>query len=156
MGLNDSMSFIKLDDSMNNNNNNNNVNNIRIIGKGKLSTNKNYVLPDIKIYGQENCKLPEEMSPENTKREKGKYIKLPKISNKGNKMWGDQHNFMNSNDFKRSLRHNLSNQSLDKGIIASTQYEKKMNFNIKKIIKEVKKNYISPYSKKTIANNIQI
>ena len=33
MGLNDSMSFIKLDDSMNNNNNNNNVNNIRIIGK---------------------------------------------------------------------------------------------------------------------------
>ena len=84
------------------------------------------------------------------------YIKLPKISNKGNKMWGDQHNFMNSNDFKRSLRHNLSNQSLDKGIIASTQYEKKMNFNIKKIIKEVKKNYISPYSKKTIANNIQI
>ena len=56
------------------------------------------------------------------------YIKLPKISNKGNKMWGDQHNFMNSNDFKRSLRHNLSNQSLDKGIIASTQYEKKNEF----------------------------
>ena len=68
MGLNDSMSFIKLDDSMNNNNNNNNLNNIRTIGKGKLNTNKNYILPDIKIYGQENCKLPEEMSPENTKR----------------------------------------------------------------------------------------
>ena len=39
---------------------------------------------------------------------------------------------------------------------AFTQYEKKQVFNIKKRINEVKKNYVSPYSKKIIENNLII
>ena len=63
-------------------------------------------------------------------------------------------NWLNSNEFKNSLRHNLSNHSIE-GInnnSIKTQYAKKLR---KRII-EVKKNYVSPYSKKNIENNIHV
>ena len=63
---------------------------------------------------------------------------------------------MNSNEFKK-LKHNISNHSIDKVISSGfTQYEKKQKINIKKKINEVKKNYVSPYSKKIIENNLYI
>ena len=63
---------------------------------------------------------------------------------------------MNSNEFKK-MKHNISNHSIDNGITLDfTQYEKKQVINIRKRINEVKKKYISPYSKKTIENNLVI
>ena len=47
----------------------------------------------------------------------------------------------------------ISNHSIENGLF--TQYEKKQA-SIKKRINEVKKNYVSPYSKKTIENNLMI
>ena len=63
---------------------------------------------------------------------------------------------MNSNEFKK-IKHNISNHSIDKGMSSAfTQYENKPEIDIKKRIDKVKKNYISPYSKKTIENNLMI
>ena len=63
---------------------------------------------------------------------------------------------MNSNEFKK-MKHNISNHSIDNGMSSAfTQYEKKQAINIRKRINEVKKNYVSPYSKKTIENNLMI
>ena len=80
---------------------------------------------------------------------------MPKIHEKNNNIF-DAINFMNSNEFKK-LKHNISNHSIDKVMSSAfTIYEKKQKVNIKKRINEVKKNYISPYSKKIIENNLII
>ena len=82
-------------------------------------------------------------------------LSIGKIAQKNN-LFGEAINFMNSNEFKK-LKHNISNHSIDKVISSGfTQYEKKQKINIKKRINEVKKNYVSPYSKKIIENNLYI
>ena len=89
------------------------------------------------------------------KKNQDPYLRLPKIHEKNNNIL-DAVNFMNSNDFKK-LKHNISNHSIDKVMSSAfTIYEKKQKINIKKRINEVKKNYISPYSKKIIENNLII
>ena len=76
------------------------------------------------------------------------------LQNHQKKQWKEKGNYFNSNEFKLSVKHNMSNQSIDniKGI---THYGKK-SINIRKRVSQVKKNYVSPYSKKNIMNNIQI
>ena len=78
------------------------------------------------------------------------FIKLPRIKFQFGKEKG---NYLKSNEFKNSLKHNLSNHSIDNNLSnIKTQYAK----SLRKRISDVKKNYISPYSKKNIENNIQI
>jgi hypothetical protein len=62
-------------------------------------------------------------------------------------------NYFNSNDFKNTLKHNISNQSLEINI--NTQYSKR-NVGMSKKMNELKKQYVSPYSQKKIYNNIKI
>ena len=91
-----------------------------------------------------------------SKKNQDSYLRLPKIAQKKSLFGGGAVNFMNSNEFKK-LKHNISNHSIDKIMSSAfTQYEKKQVFNIKKRINEVKKNYVSPYSKKIIENNLII
>ena len=176
--FNDSIS-IKNDESiqiinLNNNNNNNNVNNItnnsRTLKTKKEHSNSNMSFKNTNInnYNYKNILLPvlklnninEDSKGEDSfnnssisKKNQDSYLRLPKISQK-NKLFGM--NFMNSNEFKK-LKHNISNHSIDKVMSSAfTHYEKKEKINIKKRINEVKKNYISPYSKKIIENNLII
>ena len=177
--FNDSISGIK-DDSiqiinMNNNNNNNNNQNInsKTLKTKKESSNsnlslkngnnnnynyKNILLPVIKLNNiNEDSKGEDSFNNSMSKKNRDSYLRLPKIPQK-NKMFGGigALNFMNSNEFKK-IKHNISNHSIDKGISSAfTQYEKKQKINIRKRINEVKKNYVSPYSKKTIENNLMI
>ena len=89
------------------------------------------------------------------KKNQDPYLRLPKIHEKNNNIF-DAINFMNSNEFKK-LKHNISNHSIDKVMSSAfTIYEKKQKVNIKKMINKKKKNYISPYSKKIIENNLII
>ena len=129
-----------------NNNNNNNYN------------YKNILLPLIKLNNiNEDSKGEDSFNNSMNKNNRDSYLRLPKIPQK-NKMFGGfgALNFMNSNEFKK-IKHNISNHSIDKGISSAfTQYEKKQKISIRKRINEVKKNYISPYSKKTIENNLMI
>ncbi len=186
--LNDSASFIKIDDSiqyinLNNNNNINNNNNqnssnshsktikqkkenigpnLSLIGSGiiKNTNNNNYnkLLPAIKLnHINEDSKGEDSFNNSLSKKHLDSFLRLPKISQK-NKIFGGigNINLMNSNEFKK-MKHNISNHSIDNGISSAfTQYEKKQAINIRKRINEVKKNYISPYSKKTIENNLMI
>ncbi len=180
--FNDSTSGIK-DDSIhiinnnnynyNNNNNNNTKNpNFKTIKIIKESSNsnlsfrninihnnyKNMLLPMIKLNNiNEDSKGEDSFNNSLSKKKQDSYLRLPKISQK-NKMFGGigALNFMNSNEFKK-IKHNISNHSIDNGISSAfTQYEKKQAINIRKRINEVKKNYVSPYSKKTIENNLMI
>ena len=176
--LNDSISGIK-DDSiqLNNNNNYNNYNNkkspnFKTIKITKESSNsnlsfrnininnnyKNILLPIIKLNNiNEDSKREDSFNNSLNKKKQETYLRLPKIPQK-NKLFGGigAFNFMNSNEFKK-IKHNISNNSIDKGISAAfTQYEKKQKIDIRKKINELKKHYISPYSKKTIENNIII
>ncbi len=180
--FNDSTSGIK-DDSIhiinnnnynyNNNNNNNTKNpNFKTIKIIKESSNsnlsfrninihnnyKNMLLPMIKLNNiNEDSKGEDSFNNSLSKKKQDSYLRLPKISQK-NKMFGGigALNFMNSNEFKK-IKHNISNNSIDKGMTSAfTQYEKKQKINIRKRINEVKKHYISPYSKKTIENNVII
>ena len=129
-----------------NNNNNNNYN------------YKNILLPLIKLNNiNEDSKGEDSFNNSMNKNNRDSYLRLPKIPQK-NKMFGGfgALNFMNSNEFKK-IKHNISNHSIDNGISSAfTQYEKKQAINIRKRINEVKKNYVSPYSKKTIENNLLI
>ena len=129
-----------------NNNNNNNYN------------YKNILLPLIKLNNiNEDSKGEDSFNNSMNKNNRDSYLRLPKIPQK-NKMFGGfgALNFMNSNEFKK-IKHNISNHSIDKGISSAfTQYEKKQKISIRKRINEVKKNYISPYAKKTIENNLMI
>ena len=175
--FNDSISGIK-DDSIQiiNNNNNNNYNqnvNSKTLKSKKESNNsnislkntnnnnynyKNILLPLIKLNNiNEDSKGEDSFNNSMTKKNQDSYLRLPKIP-QNNKMFGafGPFNFMNSNEFKK-IKHNISNHSIDKGMSSAfTQYEKKPKINIRKRINEVKKNYISPYSKKTIENNLLI
>ena len=186
--LNDSSSFIKVDDSMqyinmnninnyqNNNQNNNNPHsktikqkkenniapNLNGIIKNTNNNNNNYnynkLLPAIKLnHINEDSKGEDSFNNSMSKKHQDSYLRLPKISQK-NKIFGGIANFnlMNSNEFKK-MKHNISNHSIDNGMSSAfTQYEKKQAINIRKRINEVKKNYVSPYSKKTIENNLMI
>ena len=154
-------------------NSNNNLNNIYNNSK-TLKTKKEASIPNLNIinpkYNYNNILLPvlklnninEDSKGEDsfnnssiTKKNQDPNLRLPKIKEKNNNIL-DAVNFMNSNDFKK-LKHNISNHSIDKVMSSAfTIYEKKQKVNIKKRINEVKKNYISPYSKKIIENNLII
>ena len=177
--FNDSIS-IKNDDSIQivnlNNNNINNINNInnnynnsKTLKTKKETSNTNLNIINNK-YNYNNILLPvlklnninEDSKGEDSfnnssiiKKNQEQYIRLPKIAEKNNNIF-DAMNFMNSNEFKK-LKHNISNHSIDKVMSSAfTIYEKKQKINIKKRINEVKKNYVSPYSKKIIENNLII
>ena len=174
--FNDSLS-IKNDESiqivnlnnLNNNNINNNYNNSKTLKTKKEASNSNLNNINTK-YNYNNILLPvlklnninEDSKGEDSfnnssiiKKNIDPHLKLPNIAEKNNNIF-DAVNFMNSNEFKR-LKHNISNHSIDKVMSSAfTIYEKKQKVNIKKRINEVKKNYISPYSKKIIENNLII
>ena len=170
--FNDSIS-IKNEDSIQiiNLNNNVNYNNSKTLKTKKEASNSNMSLKNgNNKYNYKNILLPalklnnisEDSKGEDSfnnslisKKNQDSYLRLPKIAQKNN-LFGEAINFMNSNEFKK-LKHNISNHSIDKVISSGfTQYEKKQKINIKKRINEVKKNYVSPYSKKTIENNLVI
>jgi renal tumor antigen len=170
------ISLIKNDDSLqiiNINNNNNQNNNCKTLkpkkegsnpnlGLKNANNNLNYnyngvLLPNIKLNNiNEDSKGEDSFNNSMNKKGQDSYLRLPRIPQK-NKMFGvGAINFMNSNEFKK-IKHNISNHSIDKGLSSAfTQYEKKQKINIRKRINEVKKNYISPYAKKTIENNLMI
>ena len=177
--FNDSIS-IKNDDSiqiinLNNNNNNygmNNNNNSKTLKVKKEGSNsnisfkntnnkynyKNILLPLVKLNNiNEDSKGEDSFNNSSIiKKNQDSYLRLPKITQKKSLFGIGAMNFMNSNEFKK-LKHNISNHSIDKVMSSAfTQYEKKQKVNIKKRINEVKKNYISPYSKKIIENNLII
>ena len=183
--IDDSIQYINLNNNNNNqnsgqNNNNNShshsktlknkkeniiSSNISLIGnvinKNANNNNNNYnydkLLPAIKLnHINEDSKGEDSFNNSMTKKHQDSYLRLPKISQK-NKMFGiGNFNLMNSNEFKK-IKHNISNHSIDNGISSAfTQYEKKQAIKIRKRINEVKKNYVSPYSKKTIENNLMI
>ena len=122
----------------------------------------NILLPVIKLNNiSEDSKGEDSFNNSSiSKKNQDSFLRLPKIPQK-NKIFGGGFgfggiNFMNSNEFKK-LKHNISNHSIDKVLSSAfTQYEKKEKVNIKKRVNEVKKNYISPYSKKIIENNLII
>ena len=168
--FNDSIS-IKNEDSIQiiNLNNNVNYNNSKTLKTKKEASNSNMNLKNgNNKYNYKNILLPalklnnisEDSKGEDSfnnslisKKNQDSYLRLPKIAQKNN-LFGEAINFMNSNEFKK-LKHNISNHSIDKVISSGfTQYEKKQKINIKKRINEVKKNYVSPYSKKIIENNL--
>ena len=176
--FNDSIS-IKNDDSiqivnLNNLNNNinsinNNYNNSKTLKTKKEASNpnlnninnkynyNNILLPVLKLNNiNEDSKGEDSFNNSSIiKKNQEQFIRLPKIAEKNNNIY-DAVNFMNSNEFKK-LKHNISNHSIDKVMSSAfTLYEKKQKINIKKRINEVKKNYVSPYSKKIIENNLII
>ena len=176
--MDDSIQYINLNNNNNVNNNNqnssishsktikqkkeNNGPNLSLIGSGIIkntnSNNKNKLLPAIKLnHINEDSKGEDSFNNSVSKKHLDSFLRLPKISQK-NKIFGGigNINLMNSNEFKK-MKHNISNHSIDNGISSAfTQYEKKQAINIRKRINEVKKNYVSPYSKKTIENNLMI
>jgi len=184
--FNDSNSYLKIDDSIqykSNNRNNNNQNNnshsksksikskkessnINIVGNVKIKNqnlgskyNYNKLLPAILLnHINEDSKGEDSFNNSSiSKNHQDSYLRLPKISENKN-IYGNivNLNLLNSNEFKK-MKHNISNHSIENGIsLDFTQYEKKQGVNIRKRISEVKKKYISPYSKKTIENNLVI
>ena len=178
--FNDSISM-RNDDSiqiinLNNNNSNNNYSINNYNNSKTLKTKKEASIPNMSFkntgnkYNYKNILLPlvklnninEDSKGEDSfnnssiiKKNQDSYLRLPKIDQKKS-LFGGIMNFMNSNEFKK-LKHNISNHSIDKVMSSAfTQYEKKQKINIKKRINEVKKNYVSPYSKKIIENNLII
>ena len=147
MSLKDSISFIKGEDSMF----------IHRKANNKKENKKDtMILPNIKVYNYSIMEDSEENSKQNYNNgyyqvggNMESFVKLPRIKFQFGKEKG---NYLNSNEFKNSLKHNLSNHSIDNIINIKTQYAK----SLRKRISEVKKNYVSPYSKKNIENNIQI
>jgi serine/threonine protein kinase len=184
--FNDSNSYLKVDDILlqnknnkNNQQNNNNshskttkqkkegnISNLSLIGNGITKNqnvnnkyNYNKLLPSILLnHINEDSKGEDSFNNSSiSKNHQDSYLRLPKISE--NKIFLRNIanlNLMNSNEFKK-LKHNISNHSIENGITSLfTQYEKKQVLNIRKKINEVKKKYVSPYSKKTIENNLLI
>ena len=184
--FNDSNSYLKMDDSIQYKNNNNNRNsnqnnnshsksksikpkkessNINLIGNGiiknqNINNKYNKLLPAILLnHINEDSKGEDSFNNSiiSKKNNQDSYLRLPKISENKN-IFGNlaNLNLMNSNEFKK-MKHNISNHSIDNGIsLDFTQYDKKQVINIRKKMNEVKKKYISPYSKKTIENNLVI
>ena len=183
--FNDSNSYLKMDDSIqyknnkNNNQNNNsnshsktikqkkeaNISNINLINNGIVKNNINYkynynkLLPSILLnHINEDSKGEDSFNNSSiSKNHQDSYLRLPKISENKIILRNIANlNLMNSNEFKK-MKHNISNHSIDNGLSSLfTQYEKKQAINIRKKINEVKKKYVSPYSKKTIENNLLI
>ena len=176
--IDDSIQY-KSNNRNNNNNQNNNSHsksksikskkessNINIVGNVKIKNqnlgskyNYNKLLPAILLnHINEDSKGEDSFNNSSiSKNHQDSYLRLPKISENKN-IYGNivNLNLLNSNEFKK-LKHNISNHSIDKVISSGfTQYEKKQKINIKKRINEVKKNYVSPYSKKIIENNLYI
>ena len=170
--FNDSIS-IKNEDSIQIINLNNNVNynnsktlktkkeasipNMSFKNTGNKYNYKNILLPLVKLNNiNEDSKGEDSFNNSSIiKKNQDSYLRLPKIAQKKS-LFGGIMNFMNSNEFKK-LKHNISNHSIDKVMSSAfTHYEKKQKINIKKGINEVKKNYVSPYSKKIIENNLII
>jgi renal tumor antigen len=169
----DSIQIINLNNNNNTNNNYgiNNINHSKTLKTKKEASisnmsfknandkynYKNILLPLIKLNNiNEDSKGEDSFNNSSiSKKNQDSYLRLPKISQKKS-LFGGVINFMNSNEFKK-LKHNISNHSLDKVISSAfTQYEKKQKINIKKRVNDVKKNYVSPYSKKIIENNLII
>jgi serine/threonine protein kinase len=176
--MDDSMLYKNNNNNRNNNQNNNShsksklikqkkeSSNINLIGNGIIKNqnvnnkyNYNKLLPAI-LLNHINEDSKGEDSFNNSiisKKNQDSYLRLPKISE--NRIINGNItnlNLMNSNEFKK-MKHNISNHSIENGIsLDFTQYEKKQGVNIRKRISEVKKKYISPYSKKTIENNLVI
>ena len=98
----------------------------------------------------------EDFEKENSKQNSNQgyvdLVKLPRINFHYAKEKG---NYLNSNEFKYSLKHNLSNHSID-NIINNNKTHYKKNLSKHKKLGEIKKLYVSPYSKKIIQNVIQI
>ena len=143
-----------------------NISNLSLIGNGITKNqnvnnkyNYNKLLPSILLnHINEDSKGEDSFNNSSiSKNHQDSYLRLPKISE--NKIFLRNIanlNLMNSNEFKK-LKHNISNHSIENGITSLfTQYEKKQVLNIRKKINEVKKKYVSPYSKKTIENNLLI
>ena len=177
MSFNDSLSFIKNDDSLQMINQNTKTikvkkeksnSNISIHGNVmQINTNENInikikngqIFPEIKginyNYNEDSKDEDSFNNSLNSKKHQDSYLRLPKIPQK-NKFFGEGvEKFLNSNEFKK-LKHNISNHSIDKGMNSIyTQYEKNplINVNTKKSFKRLKKDYVSPYSKKNIENN---
>jgi len=176
--IDDSIQY-KSNNRNNNNNQNNNSHsksksiktkkessNINIVGNVKIKNqnlgskyNYNKLLPAILLnHINEDSKGEDSFNNSSiSKNHQDSYLRLPKISENKN-IYGNivNLNLLNSNEFKK-MKHNISNHSIENGIsLDFTQYEKKQGVNIRKRISEVKKKYISPYSKKTIENNLVI
>ena len=133
------------------------ISNISFKNTGNKYNYKNILLPLVKLNNiNEDSKGEDSFNNSSIiKKNQDSYLRLPKIVQKKS-LFGGIMNFMNSNEFKK-LKHNISNHSIDKVMSSAfTQYEKKQKINIKKRINEVKKNYVSPYSKKIIENNLII
>ena len=155
MSLNDSISFIKGgDDSMfmipkSIKKEGSCVNNLVYTNNNKKET----IFPNIKVY---NYSIMEDFEKENSKQNSNQgyvdLVKLPRINFHYAKEKG---NYLNSNEFKYSLKHNLSNHSID-NIINNNKTHYKKNLSKHKKLGEIKKLYVSPYSKKIIQNVIQI
>jgi len=141
--------------------------NINLIGNGIIKNqninnkyNYNKLLPAILLnHINEDSKGEDSFNNSiiSKKNNQDSYLRLPKIS-ENKYIFGNlaNLNLMNSNEFKK-MKHNISNHSIDNGIsLDFTQYDKKQVINIRKKMNEVKKKYISPYSKKTIENNLVI
>ena len=155
MSLNDSISFVKgVDDSM--------FMNKKMIKRDSNGMNIYHVhnkkdtvlLPNIKVY---NYSIMEDSERENSKQDGVSQgfvdlIKLPQLNLQFGKEKG---NYMNSNEFKNSLRYNLSNHSID-NIVNSNKTQYKKGAKHAKKFGDNRKNYVSPYSKKIIQNIIQI
>ena len=143
--------------------------NINIIGNGIMKNpnlnninskyNYNKLLPAILLnHINEDSKGEDSFNNSSiSKNHQDSYLRLPKISENKNIYANIANlNLLNSNEFKK-MKHNISNHSIENGIsLDFTQYEKKQGLNIRKRINEVKKKYISPYSKKTIEYNLVI
>jgi renal tumor antigen len=158
MSLNDSISFIKgADDSMfmnkkpikrdSNGMSNYNINN-------NNTNKKETILPNIKVY---NYSIMEDSENENSKQNINNqafadFVKLPRLNFQFGKEKG---NYLNSNEFKSSLKHNLSNHSIDNILNNNITHYKKGVKQYRKL-GEIRRNYVSPYSKKIIQNIIQI
>ena len=143
-----------------------NISNLSLIGnnitKNQNANNKynyNKLLPSILLnHINEDSKGEDSFNNSSiSKNHQDSYLRLPKISENKIILRNIANlNLMNSNEFKK-LKHNISNHSIENGITSLfTQYEKKQVLNIRKKINEVKKKYVSPYSKKTIENNLLI
>ena len=158
MSLNDSISFIKgSDDSMYMNN----QKHLKKEGSGIINliyTNNNSkketILPNIKVYNYSIMEDSENEKSNDNNSNQGfvDFVKLPRLNFKYGKEKG---NYLNSNEFKNSLKYNISNHSID-NILNNNKTHYKKNLSKHKKIGDIRKCYVSPHNKKVIQNIIKI
>ena len=103
--------------------------------------------------------IKEEDSLNNSMNNKKKeYIALPKIASINNRKFGGIADIINPNEYNKMLNIISNNKNnIDKiKLPIYNHYDKKPKVDMKKRINEIKKNYVSPYAKKNIENNIYI